>query len=163
MVSDKCDIILFIISNDFIFPCKLGSFALNFVAPCGVGVCVWLVGVYCTVAMHAYDAVTRRAVMRNVDTRPRRFVDGDNVAMSCAYNAEELSPPTTASVPDTPETPAESGASTLGRGNGKGSGKGNNWKDALVGNSKVIQKASSMTMDFEAAAAPFHLLQLSGR
>lgn len=32
-----------------------------------------------------------------------------------------------------------------------------------IGNSKVIQKASSMTIDFEFPSIPFHLIQLSGR
>jgi len=32
-----------------------------------------------------------------------------------------------------------------------------------VGNSKVVQKAASATLDFEATAAPFHLVHLSGR
>ncbi len=36
----------------------------------------------------------------------------------------------------------------------------NNWEDS---NSKVIQKASSVTIDFECPAKPFHILQLSGR
>lgn len=30
-------------------------------------------------------------------------------------------------------------------------------------NSKVVQKACSMTIDFESPSLPFHLLQLSGR
>jgi hypothetical protein len=32
-----------------------------------------------------------------------------------------------------------------------------------VGNSKVVQKASSLTLDFERVASPFHLVHLSGR
>ena len=32
-----------------------------------------------------------------------------------------------------------------------------------VGNSKVLQKASSVSLDFEATASPFHLVKLSGR
>jgi hypothetical protein len=66
--------------------------------------------------MHNYDAVTRRTVFRNVDTRPRVF---------------------------TPNNPC--GAA------------GN------VGNSKVVQKASSMTIDFEATSEPFHIVSMHGR
>jgi hypothetical protein len=33
----------------------------------------------------------------------------------------------------------------------------------IVGSSKVIQKASSMTIDFEADFQAFHVVQLSGR
>ena len=66
--------------------------------------------------MHDYDVITRRAVFRNVDTRPR------------VYSA----------------------------GNPCGPGEG-------VGNSKVVQKASSLSIDFEATAQPFHLIQLTGR
>lgn len=65
--------------------------------------------------MHEYDAITRRAVFRNVDTRPRSFSSGN----PCGIVA--------------------------------------------VGNSKVVQKASAMSLDFEATAAPFHLIQLNGR
>ena len=32
-----------------------------------------------------------------------------------------------------------------------------------LGNSKVVQKASSATVDFETTARAFHLVQLSGR
>ena len=62
--------------------------------------------------MHDYDAITRRAVFRNVDTRPRAH------------------PPTPASVS------ANNGHSA----------------DGGAGNSKVVQKASSLSLDFEAAA-----------
>jgi hypothetical protein len=63
------------------------------------------------VAMHNYDCITRRAVFRNADQRPRR----------------------------------ESGSYT---------GKGN---------SKIIQKASSVTIDFEFAFKPFYMSHLTGR
>jgi hypothetical protein len=33
----------------------------------------------------------------------------------------------------------------------------------LRGTSKVIQKASSLTIDFESPILPFHMVQLSGR
>lgn len=68
------------------------------------------------VAMHDYDAIIRRAVFRNVDSRPRARVTGNN-----CENAE-----------------------------------------GQQGNSKVVQKASSMSLDFEATSAPFHLVQLNG-
>lgn len=42
-----------------------------------------------------------------------------------------------------------------------GNGKIN--KNNLEGFSKVIQKASSLTVDFESASTPFYLVQLSGR
>lgn len=67
--------------------------------------------------MHDYDAIIRRAVFRNVDSRPRARVTGNN-----CENAE-----------------------------------------GQQGNSKVVQKASSMSLDFEATSAPFHLVQLNGR
>ncbi len=38
-----------------------------------------------------------------------------------------------------------------------------NSKSYHCGSSKVIGKASSMTIDFEAEPHPFHLIQLSGR
>ena len=66
--------------------------------------------------MHEYDAITRRAVFRNVDTR--RCTGND-------VNICDITSP--------------------------------------VGNSKVLQKASSMSLDFEATASPFHLVKLSGR
>lgn len=39
----------------------------------------------------------------------------------------------------------------------------NNGKNYQCGSSKVILKASSMTIDFEAEPLPFHLVKLSGR
>lgn len=36
-------------------------------------------------------------------------------------------------------------------------------EDYLCGASKVILKASSATIDFEAESSPFHLVQLAGR
>lgn len=66
--------------------------------------------------MHDYDAITRRAVFRNVDTRPRAY--GSNNPCGAP---------------------------------------------GVVGNSKVVQKASAMSLDFEATSAPFHLVQLNGR
>jgi hemolysin-activating ACP:hemolysin acyltransferase len=66
--------------------------------------------------MHDYDAITKRAVFRNVDTRP---CSGNDV------NICSLAAP--------------------------------------VGNSKVVQKASSVTVDFERVASSFHLVHLSGR
>ena len=63
--------------------------------------------IYC--AMHNYDALIRRTVFRNVDTR------------SVTYAA---------------------GGKRLG---------------------KVIQRAFSMTVDFESTSVPFHQVQLSGR
>jgi hypothetical protein len=66
--------------------------------------------------MHDYDAITKRAVFRNVDKRP---CSGNDV------NICSLASP--------------------------------------VGNSKVVQKASSVTVDFERVASSFHLVHLSGR
>jgi hypothetical protein len=43
-------------------------------------------------------------------------------------------------------------------GNGSSGNSGN-----MEGFSKVIQKASSLTVDFESASTPFYLVQLSGR
>lgn len=74
--------------------------------------------------MHDYDAITRRAVFRNVDTRPRT-THGTSYATSMNPNPNSIT--------------------------------------AEKGNSKVVQKASSVSIDFEATAAPFHLIQLSGR
>jgi len=76
--------------------------------------------------MHDYDAITRRAVFRNVDTRPRT-THGNSYATSM--------------------NPSPNDSTTIGE----------------KGNSKVVQKASSVSIDFEATAAPFHLIQLSGR
>jgi len=83
------------------------------------------------VAMHNYDVITRRAVFRNVDKRPR-----DNTSSRYGGGMEQLSP-------------------------GNNEEKGGS--PSLVGYSKVIQKASSFTMDFESAVNPFHMVQLSGR
>jgi hypothetical protein len=69
-----------------------------------------------TVAMHDYDVITKRAVFRNVDTRPC----SGNDANTCSINSP-------------------------------------------LGNSKVIQRASSATLDFEAAGEPFYLVHLAGR
>ena len=66
--------------------------------------------------MHDYDVITRRAVFRNVDSRPCNCSD---------VNICNVTSP--------------------------------------VGNSKVLQKASSATLDFETTSAPFHLVHLTGR
>jgi hypothetical protein len=66
--------------------------------------------------MHDYDVITKRAVFRNVDTRPCSCND---------VNACNVTSP--------------------------------------VGNSKVVQKACSVTVDFEATVNPFFLVHLSGR
>jgi hypothetical protein len=76
--------------------------------------------------MHDYDAITRRAVFRNVDTRPRAHAS---------------------------PTPANSTAAAASNGAAS----------SVTGNSKVVQKASSLSLDFEAAATPFYLVQLNGR
>lgn len=39
----------------------------------------------------------------------------------------------------------------------------NGGSEVIEGFSKVIQKASSLTVDFESASTPFYLVQLSGR
>jgi hypothetical protein len=64
------------------------------------------------VAMHNYDCITRRTVVRNSDQRPTK----------------------------------DCGASPSGKGN-----------------SKIIQKASSVTIDFEFAFKPFYMSHLTGR
>jgi hypothetical protein len=79
-------------------------FTLIFLLVCGL------------VAMHDYDVITKRAVFRNVDTRP---CSGNDV------NACSVTSP--------------------------------------LGNSKVVQKACSVTVDFEATVNPFFLVHLSGR
>jgi hypothetical protein len=73
--------------------------------------------------MHDYDAITRRAVFRNVDTRPLAHA----LAGSGSHRSSN-------------EAPAGSGR----------------------GNSKVVHKASAVSLDFEAAAVPFHMVQLNG-
>lgn len=68
--------------------------------------------------MHHHDAITRRAVFRNIDKRK-----------TC---------------------------SSIMLSN-------NNKKFECGSGSKVLLKASSLSIDFEAEPHPFHLLQLSGR
>jgi alpha-galactosidase len=65
------------------------------------------------VVIHNYDAITRRVVFRNIDTRGSY---GSN-HQSCKYNEA----------------------------------------------TKVVQRASSFSMDFENTSSPFYLVQLSGR
>jgi hypothetical protein len=71
--------------------------------------------------MHDYDAITRRAVFRNCDTRLRNHFSCEKDV--CTGEKE----------------------------------------DCAIGNSKVIHKASSLTIDLEAASMDFYLVQLSGR
>lgn len=42
-------------------------------------------------------------------------------------------------------------------------GNGDERGERQRGTSKVIQKASSITLDFESASSAFHMIQLSGR
>jgi hypothetical protein len=82
---------------------------------------------FVAVAMHDYDAIKRRAVFRNIDTRPRFHAPG----------------------------------SSTHRSDGTGEGSSSS-SSSSVGNSKVVHKASAVSLDFEAAAVPFHMVQLNG-
>ena len=91
--------------------------------------------------MHDYDAVTRRAVFRNVDTRPRTSHGASALSNSTTPGSTSLH-----SVPSTTSSMSSGGTPAVEKGN-----------------SKVVQKASSMSIDFEATSAPFHLINLTGR
>ena len=99
--------------------------------------------------MHDYDVITRRAVFRNADTRPRAVNSFSNNTSrnsnsSGSGNSDSAAANSTSSVAS--PTPY---CATM--------------QYHHLGNSKVVQKASSMSLDFEAAANPFHMVQLSGR
>jgi hypothetical protein len=85
------------------------------------------------VAMHDYDTICRRTVFRNADKRKTVSQSGISTSSSGAGGGGG-------------GTAAQVGSASPGRGN-----------------SKVIQKASSFTMDFECTALPFHMVQLNGR
>ena len=97
--------------------------------------------------MHDYDVITRRTVFRNVDTRPRNpFQSASACSGDPAMQHQQQQQYGTDGVSTSRNKSSNASAGA-----------------PLRGNNKVVQKASSMSIDFEATSNPFHVVQLNGR
>ena len=105
---------------------------------------IFLISFLLAVVMHEFDVITRRATFRNADQRS--VFKPSAPTPDCSPREEEFG----------------KGAKAVPFFEAIGEGRSGD-ADSLFANSKVIQKASSFTIDFDRPSSAFYLVQTSGR